>query len=77
MNVHRTIRNDGAEHLERLGVNKEVPTEIEDHLMNLYSTWQDTLFHAVDRKMFEEARVIWHDKREDTSYYSEALRNAM
>jgi hypothetical protein len=77
MNVHRTIRNDGAEHLERLGLNKEVPAEIEDHLMNLYFTWQDPSFHAIDRAMFEEARVIWRDKREDTSYYSEALRNAM
>ena len=77
MNVHRTIRNDGTEHLDRLGVNKEVPTEIEDHLMNLYFTWQDPSLHVVDRKMFEEAKVIWRDKGEDTSYYSEALRNAM
>lgn len=77
MNVHRTIRNDGADHLDRLGINKMVPTEIEDHLMNLYFTWQDPSFHVVDRKMFEEAKVIWCDKREDTSYYSEALRNAM
>jgi hypothetical protein len=77
MNVHRTIRNDGTEHLDRLGLNKEVPAEIEDHLMNLYFTWQDPSFHAVDRKMFEQAKVIWRDKGEDTSYYSEALRNAM
>ena len=77
MNVHRTIRNDGVEHLHRLGVNKEVPTEIEDHLMNLYFTWQDPSFHAVDRQMFEDAKVLWCDKREETSYYSEALRNAM
>lgn len=77
MNVHRTIRNDGVEHLHRLGVNKEVPAEIEDHLMNLYFTWQDPSFHAVDRQMFEDAKVLWCDKREETSYYSEALRNAM
>ena len=77
MNVHRTIRNDGTEHLDRLGLNKNVPIELEDHLMNLYFTWQDPSFHAVDRKMFEEAKVIWRDKGEDTAYYSEALRNAM
>lgn len=77
MNVHRTIRNDGIELLDRLGVNKEVPAELEDHLMNLYFTWQDPSFHAVDRKMFDEAKVIWCDKGEDTAYYSEALRNAM
>lgn len=76
MNVHRTVRNDGTEHLDRLGINKMVPPEIENHLMNLYFTWQDPSFHVVDRKMFEEARVKWVDS-EDTSYYSEALRNAM
>lgn len=76
MNVHRTVRNDGAEHLDRLGINKTVPPEIEKHLMNLYFTWQDPSFHVVDRKMFEEARMKW-DGAEDTSYYSEALRNAM
>lgn len=77
MNVHRTIRNDGAEHLHRLGVDKAVPTEIEDHLMNLYFTWQDPSFHAVDRQIFQDAKVLWCDKREETSYYSEALKNAM
>jgi hypothetical protein len=63
--------------LHRLGINKEVPTEIEDHLMNLYFTWQDPSFHAVDRQMFEDAKLLWCDKGEETSYYSEALRNAM
>jgi hypothetical protein len=77
MNVHRTIRNDGTELLDRLRLNKNVPTELEDHLISLYFTWQDPSFHAVDRRMFEEAKIIWRDKGEDTSYYSEALRNAM
>lgn len=76
MNVHRTVRNDGTEHLDRLGINKTVPPEIENHLMNLYFTWQDPSFHVVDRKMYEQARVKWNEA-EDTSYYSEALRNAM
>ncbi|KAK3942515.1 fungal-specific transcription factor domain-containing protein [Diplogelasinospora grovesii] len=77
MNVHRTIRDDGPEHLDRLGLNKDVPAEVEDHLMELYFTWQDPSFHVVDRKMYEEAKVLWCDKMEDTSYYSEALRNAI
>lgn len=77
MNVHRTIRNDGAEHLHRLGISKAVPHDIERHLMSLYFTWQDPSFHVVDRAMFEEATVAWCERMEDTSYYSEALRNAM
>lgn len=77
MNVHWTVRNDGIEHLRRLGLNKKVPPEIEQHLMNLYFTWQDPSFHVVDRKMFEEATRVWSEQMEDTAYYSEALRNAM
>lgn len=77
MNIHRTIRNDGEDHLARLGLNKRVPPEIELHLMNLYFTWQDPAFHVVDRQMFEEAKDAWHIQMEDTAYYSEALRNAM
>lgn len=77
MNVHWTVRNDGIEHLRRLGLNKKVPPEIEEHLMNLYFTWQDPSFHVVDRKMFEEATRVWSENMEDTAYYSEALRNAM
>jgi hypothetical protein len=77
MNVHRTVRNDGTEQLDRLGINKKVPPEIETHLMNLYFTWQDPSFHVVDRIMFEDAKEAWHSMTEDTAYYSEALRNAM
>ncbi|KAJ4413401.1 hypothetical protein N0V82_008570 [Gnomoniopsis sp. IMI 355080] len=77
MNVHWTVRNDGIEHLRRLGLNKKVPPEIEQHLMDLYFTWQDPSFHVVDRKMFEEATRVWSENMEDTAYYSEALRNAI
>ncbi|OIW32335.1 hypothetical protein CONLIGDRAFT_572055 [Coniochaeta ligniaria NRRL 30616] len=77
MNIHRTVRNDGEDHLARLGVNKRVPPEIEAHLVNLYFTWQDPAFHVVDRKMFEDAKEAWYNRMEDTAYYSEALRNAI
>lgn len=77
MNVHRTIHNDGPELLDRLGLNKKVPPTVEDHLVELYFTWQDPLFHVVDRNVYEEAKVAWRERMEDTSYYSEALRNAI
>lgn len=77
MNVHWTVRNDGIEHLHRLGLDKKVPSELEGHLMNLYFTWQDPSFHVVDRKIFEGAQEVWHSQMEDTACYSEALRNAM
>ncbi|KAH7116381.1 fungal-specific transcription factor domain-containing protein, partial [Dactylonectria macrodidyma] len=77
MTVHRTIRNDGQEYLDRLGMGKPVPFELEDHLVNLYFTWQDPAFHVVNRAMFEASKASWMEREEDTPYYSEALQNAI
>ncbi|KAI1488824.1 fungal-specific transcription factor domain-containing protein [Biscogniauxia mediterranea] len=77
LTVHRTIRNDGQDCLDRLGIGREVPPELEEHLVNLYFAWQDPTMHVVDRKLYEEAKIRWRDKDEDTPYYSEALRNSI
>lgn len=77
MNVHsRTVRNDGMDYLNSLGIGKEVPPDIEEHLVNLYFAWQDPAAHIVDRAIYESARIKWHNDV-DTPYYSETLRNAM
>ncbi|KAK7743959.1 hypothetical protein SLS62_010421 [Diatrype stigma] len=75
--VHRTIRDNGGDTLERLGLGQEVPQELEQHLTNLYFTWQDPSLHIVDRAMYEKSRALWTENREDTAYFSESLRNAM
>ncbi|KAJ5091159.1 hypothetical protein NUU61_006029 [Penicillium alfredii] len=54
----------------------EVPMGLEEHLINLYFSWQDPSFHVVDREMYEEAKAKRH-KMEDTPFFSGALRNAM
>lgn len=77
LTVHRTVRNNGQEYLERLGLDKEVPSDLEEHLTKLYFAWQNPVFQVVTRKMFEEARMKWRENRQDTPYYSEALQNAM
>lgn len=77
MTVHRTVRNDGQEYLDRLDIGKDVPNDIEDHLVNLYFTWQDPASHVVQREMYEKAKVQWCDHMVDNPYYSEALRNSM
>jgi hypothetical protein len=77
LHVHRSICHDGQEYLDRLEVGAKVPAEIEDHLINLYFTWQDSSFHIVDRDMHEKGKVKWHVDMQDTPYYSEALRNAI
>ncbi|KAI1213739.1 fungal-specific transcription factor domain-containing protein [Annulohypoxylon truncatum] len=77
LTVHRTVRNNGQEHLDRLGIGKEVPRELEDHLVDLYFTWQGPALHVVNRAMYEEAKIRWQEGEEDTPYYSEALRNSI
>ncbi|KIV99416.1 uncharacterized protein PV09_08954 [Verruconis gallopava] len=77
MHVHRSIRNDGQEYLDRLDVGAEPPAELENHLINLYFAWQDPFFHVVDRDIYEQAKRKWYEEQKDTPYYSEALRNAM
>ncbi|KAE8148476.1 fungal-specific transcription factor domain-containing protein [Aspergillus avenaceus] len=72
----RTVHHETSECLLRLKLNKELPATLETHLINLYFAWQDPSFHAVDRKMYEEAKRKWYAK-EETPFYSEALRNAM
>ncbi|KAK7420912.1 hypothetical protein QQX98_002476 [Neonectria punicea] len=75
--VRRTVLNDGLFHLRRLGLDKQVPPAVEEHLVNLYFTWQDPSNHIVDRDMYDNARVQRYDPDHDSAYYSEALRNAM
>ncbi|KAF4464335.1 hypothetical protein FALBO_8836 [Fusarium albosuccineum] len=76
LTVHRTVRNDGQEYLDRLGLGKTVPSELEEHLVNLYFAWQDPAFHVVNRAMYEEGKVNY-EKKEDTPYYSESLLNSI
>lgn len=59
-----------------IGADKEIPAALEDHLVNLYFSWQDPSFHVVDREIYEDAKAKWHNM-EETPFYSEALRNAM
>ncbi|KAL5343017.1 fungal-specific transcription factor domain-containing protein [Aspergillus crustosus] len=74
--THLSAQSDVLECLGRLGSNKTVPLALEEHLINLYFSWQDPSFHVVDRKLYQEAMAKRYDLA-DTPYYSESLRNAM
>ncbi|KAL4778593.1 fungal-specific transcription factor domain-containing protein [Aspergillus varians] len=74
--THFTAQNDALECLRRLGSHKTVPASLEEHLMNLYFSWQDPSFHVVDRRTYEEGKAKWYALG-DTPYYSESLRNAI
>ncbi|KAL4912391.1 fungal-specific transcription factor domain-containing protein [Aspergillus aurantiobrunneus] len=74
--THFTAQNDALECSRRLGSHKAVPAVLEEHLTNLYFSWQDPSFHVVDRRTYEAAKAKWYAMG-DTPYYSESLRNAM
>ncbi|KAJ5654521.1 fungal-specific transcription factor domain-containing protein [Penicillium lividum] len=73
LTIHRTIRKDGQDHLNR----KEVPKSMEEHLLNQYFTWHSPSVDVVDRNMYETAKQQWQKHMEETSFYSEALTNAI
>ncbi|KAJ4250906.1 hypothetical protein NW762_011556 [Fusarium torreyae] len=74
--VRRTIRNDGTELLERLGLHKPIPAALKEHLIQLYFAWQDPILHIVNQHMFFLAKSRWEDG-EESPYYSESLENAL
>ncbi|KAI0423540.1 fungal-specific transcription factor domain-containing protein [Xylaria sp. FL1042] len=76
LTVHRTVRSDGQDCLDRLGIGAAVPPDIEEHLANLYFAWQDPAIHVVNRSVYEEAKDQWQDG-EETPYYSLALMNSI
>lgn len=73
---HRKVQNGVLRCLDYLGTTGEALASLEDHLINLYFTWQDPFFHVVDRRIYEEAKDKWFDTG-DTPFYSESLKNSM
>ena len=77
LTIHRDVWKDGQDYLHRFGLDKVVPRDLEDHLLNLYFSWNSPPVDMVDRDMFETAKERWQYSMEETPYYSEALKNAM
>lgn len=73
----RSVRHDGQDLLNHLRIGQHVEQSLEDHLIELYFTWQNPSLYVVDRVMFTTARSRWRDEKDDTPFYSEVLTNAM
>jgi hypothetical protein len=73
----RTVRHDGQDILNHLRVGQPVDQALEDHLVELYFTWQNPSTYVVDKEMFMTARSKWRNEFDDTPFYSEVLTNAM
>ncbi|KAJ5583307.1 Glyoxalase I [Penicillium sp. DV-2018c] len=73
----RTVRHDGQDILNHLRVGQPVDQALEDHLVELYFTWQNPSTYVVDKEMYMTARSKWRNELDDTPFYSEVLTNAM
>lgn len=73
----RTVRHDGQDILNHLRVGQPVDQGLEDHLVELYFTWQNPTTYVVDKEMYMIARSKWRNEYDDTPFYSEVLTNAM
>ncbi|KAL3460983.1 fungal-specific transcription factor [Aspergillus heterothallicus] len=73
----RTVRHDGQDILNHLRVGQPVDQALEDHLLELFFTWQNPSTYVVDKEMYMTARTKWRDEFDDTPFYSEVLTNAM
>ncbi|KAL4761567.1 transcription factor domain-containing protein [Aspergillus foveolatus] len=73
----RTVRHDGQDILNHLRVGQSVDQALEDHLLELYFTWQNCSTYVVDKDMYYTARQKWREEFDDTPFYSEVLTNAM
>ncbi|EXJ73871.1 uncharacterized protein A1O5_03633 [Cladophialophora psammophila CBS 110553] len=70
-------RNRGQRLLEAAGIGQHIDATLEDHLANLYFTWQDPTLHVVDRELYRQARRMQRTSPGRSSYLSETLINAM
>ncbi|KAJ5825686.1 hypothetical protein N7474_002824 [Penicillium riverlandense] len=73
----RTVRHDGQDILNHLRVGQPVDQALEDHLVELYFTWQNPSIYVVDKEMYMTSRSKWRNEYDDTPFYSEVLTNAM
>lgn len=74
--AHLSAKSEAADCFRKLGLDKSVPSDLQDHLINLYFTWHDPALHVVDRTIFESARIT-SSQNKTATFYSEALSNAM
>jgi hypothetical protein len=77
LTIHRTVRDHGQECLSALGLGQAVPSELVQHLTNLFFAWQNPILCIVNRPVFEKARMAWHNRAQNIRYFSEALMNSM
>lgn len=74
----RQVATEGIGVLRRLGLDQEVPLDVEMHLAKLYFAWEDPAIHVVHEETFFMEKRKWALEGDKSSpYYSETLNNAM
>ncbi|CRG83993.1 Nitrogen assimilation transcription factor nit-4 [Talaromyces islandicus] len=75
--TQNVLLNNNDDSLDRLGINQEIPIDLEEHLVNLYFSWHNPACRIVDRKRYEAAKEVSHSETDPSPFYSESLRNAI
>jgi hypothetical protein len=72
-----TFRDRGQNLIDSAGLGHSVDSTLQEHLTNLYFTWQDPTFHVVDRGLYKQAQARYERDHVHNTFYSETLVNTM
>ncbi|KAK5082612.1 hypothetical protein LTR70_007530 [Exophiala xenobiotica] len=72
-----TTKHEMLDRLEQAGLNQEVPSDLEEHLLQLYFLWHNSSHVTVDRGAFDAARTKQTSSITEAGYSSDFLVNAI
>lgn len=72
-----TTKQEVMDRLEQAGLNQEIPSDIEEHLIGLYFAWHNPHHLTVDQETFFAARANKSRSVIEAGYVSDVLINAM
>jgi hypothetical protein len=62
---------------EQANIHENIDSGEEAHLEALFFHWQDPAYHVVDQPMYYHGKALWGNRKEDSTFYSCLLENAM
>lgn len=73
----QSVKVDGAQLLQNAELDADVPSDIEQHLVELYFAWHNSCNPVVNEEMYHTLRKQHHQSTDLGGYYSDVLTNAM
>lgn len=73
----RSIEVDGAQLLRNAELERDIPPDIEQHLLELYFAWHNACNPVVSEDLFWTLHQQRGQSKDNSGYYSDVLTNAM